>query len=425
VAACSNGFGSAKNCLTPSISTPKLLYCSRCNAGFQKKSGAALSNPLKPDYITVPCPFIGGDRLMATLQNFDAEIAKTKQVVEDMKTKLDQTAVVINEVAKADKKIGDANFDIENARIEDVLKQQKVMEGNMADLIIGLEDATNVFGSEFESMKSYSGWEKFIGVFSKERMQRMRTDRVRNMSLAGNLQELLSKSDTIVGILKDQKQILDTRYKTSEASLVQVIERRKTTMATLEATQARINELNPMLLDLENKLAASTDQKTRTSIEGERSKLATEYNEKQAQEQVLLAESQTLERYTSMFQTFVDSLNNQIAAQATLINKLTIDTEQRIVLYKALEDSLKTAAQQDVAHKINTLGSKVDTAAEETMAGIGAAAQKHIGDLLELHEKNMVSTADIQRRKKLADDAFARRFGDVMAKHNSANYVQS
>ncbi|TIT71535.1 MAG: hypothetical protein E5W56_21730, partial [Mesorhizobium sp.] len=95
--------------------------------------------------------------------------------------------------------------------------------------------------------------------------------------------------------------------------------------------------------------------------------------------------------YTSMFQTFVDSLNNQIAAQSTLINKLTIDTEQRIVLYKALEDSLKTAAQQDVAHKINTLGSQVDNTAEETMAGIGAASQKHIGDLLEMHEKNMVA----------------------------------
>lgn len=362
---------------------------------------------------------------MATLQNFDAEIAKTKQVVEEMKTKLDQTAVVMDQVAKADKKIGDANFDIENARLEDVLTQQKTMEGNIADLIIGLEDATNVFGSEFESMKSYTGWEKFIGIFSKDRAQRMRTDRVRNMSMAGNLQELLSKSDTIVGILKNQKTVLDSRYKTSEASLVQVIERRKATMDSLEATQKRINELNPMLLDLENQLAASTDQKSRTKIEGERSKLATEYNEQQAQEQVLLAESQTLERYTSMFQTFVDSLNNQIAAQATLINKLTIDTEQRIVLYKALEDSLKTAAQQDVAHKINTLGSKVDTAAEETMAGIGAAAQKHIGDLLELHEKNMVSTADIQRRKKLADDAFARRFGEVLAKHNAANYVQS
>ncbi len=362
---------------------------------------------------------------MATLQNFDAEIAKTKQAVEEMRSKIEQSGTILDQLAQADKKIGDVNFDIENARIEDVLKQQKTMEGNIADLIIGLEDATNVFGSEFESMKSYTAWENFIGIFSKQRAQRMRTDRVRNMSLAGNLQELLAKSDTIVGILKGQKGVLDQRYKTSETSLVQVIERRKAAMTSLEATQKRIEELNPLLLDIENQIAASTNQKDRTRLEGERSKLATEYNEKQAKEQELLAESQTLERYTSMFQTFVDSLNNQIAAQNTLINKLTIDTEQRIVLYKALEDSLKTAAQQDVAHKINTLGSKVDTTAEETMAGIGAAAQKHIGDLLELHEKNMVATADIQRRKKLADEAFARRFDDVMRKHNSADYVSA
>lgn len=362
---------------------------------------------------------------MAELQNFDAEIEKTKQVVQEMRTKIEQSSTVLDKIAKTDEKIGSADFDIENARIDDVLKQQKVMEGNIADLIIGLEDATNIFGTEFENMKSFSTWESVVGIFSDEAKQRMRTDRVRNMSLAGNLQELLSKSDTIVGILKAQKQVLDARYKTSEASLGQVIERRKATMDVLTATQKRIEELNPMLLDIENKIAASTNQKERAQLEGDRSKLATEYNEKQAKEQELLAESQTLERYTSMFQTFVDSLNNQIAAQSTLINKLSIDTEQRIVLYKALEDSLKTAAQQDVAHKINTLGSKVDNTAEETMAGIGAASQKHIGDLLEMHEKNMVATADIQRRKKLADEAFARRFEEVLRKHNSSDYIQA
>jgi hypothetical protein len=361
---------------------------------------------------------------MATLQNFESEIEKTRGIVEQMRGKMNQSAVVLDQFAKSDTKLGDANFDIENARIQDVINQQKVMEGNIADLIIGLEDATNVFGAEFESMKSYTGYEKFIGIFSKQSAQRMRTDRVRNMSLAGNLQELLAKSDTIVGILKEQRAVLEQRYKTSEQSLLQVIERRKGTMAKLQETQKRIEELNPLLMDIENKIAASTDQMSRTQLEGERSVLATEYNEKQAKEQELLAESQTFERYTSMFQTFVDSLNNQIAAQNTLINKLTIDTEQRIVLYKALEDSLKTAAQQDVAHKINTLGSQVDTAAEETMAGIGSAAQRHIGDLLEMHEKNMLSTQDIQRRKKLADDAFARRIQAVMDKHNSANYVK-
>lgn len=361
---------------------------------------------------------------MASLVSMDKEIEQTRDQVKDMRDKIDASSRVLDELAKADTKIGDAEFDIENARIEDVLNQQKVMEGNIADLIIGLEDATNVFGAEFESMKSYTGYEKFIGMFSKQKMQRMRSDRVRNMSLAGNLQELLTKSDSIVGILTDQKDVLELRYKTSEASLMEVIERRKTAMNTLESTQTRIEELNPILLDIENKIAASTDQKERTNLEAERANIATEYNQAQAKEQELLAESQTLERYTSMFETFVDSLNNQIAAQNTLINKLTIDTEQRIVLYKALEDSLKTAAQQDVAHKINTLGSAVDTAAEETMAGIGAAAQRHIGDLLEMHEKNMLSTDDIQRRKKLADDAFSRRFQTVMDKHNAADYVK-
>jgi len=362
---------------------------------------------------------------MATLQNFDAEIARTKEVAENMRARIEQSGAMLESFARTDQKIGASDFDIENARIEDVLKQQKIMEGNIADLIIGLEDATNVFGAEFQSMKNFTAWESFVGIFSARRKQRMRTERVRNMSLAGNLQELLAKSNTIVGILKAQKQVLDSRYKTSETSLAQVIERRKTAMNALEATQKRIEELNPQLLDVENRIAASTSQKERTELEGERSKLATEYNEKQAKEQELLAESQTLERYTSMFQTFVDSLNNQIAAQNTLINKLTIDTEQRIVLYKSLEDSLKTAAQQDVAHKINTLGSQVDNTAEETMAGIGAAAQKHIGDLLEMHEKNMVATADIQRRKKLADDAFARRFEDVMKKHDASAYVRA
>lgn len=361
---------------------------------------------------------------MATLQGFDTEIEKTRKIVSEMRGKIDQSSVVLDTLAKSDSKLVGQDFDIENARISDVLNQQKVMEANIADLIIGLEDATNVFGAEFESMKSFSGMEKFIGIFSKQKAQRMRTERVRNMSLAGNLQELLAKSDSIVGILKEQKTVLEERYKTSETSLVQVIERRKQTIANLEETQKTIETLNPALLDIENKIAASTDTSERTELEAQRSKLATDYNQAQAREQELLAESQTLERYTSMFQTFVDSLNNQIAAQNTLINKLSIDTEQRIVLYKALEDSLKTAAQQEVAHRINTLGSQVDTAAEETMAGIGAAAQRHIGDLLELHEKNMLSTQDIQRRKKLADDAFARRFQSVLDKHNAANYVK-
>jgi len=351
---------------------------------------------------------------MVETKTLDKEIEKTRKMVISMRDKITDSSDLLDRVAKADS-FGDVNFDIENAKIEDVLAQQKLMESNIADLIIGLEDVTETFGAEFNNMKSFSMSEKLVGFFSKKKAQAMRNNRVRTTSLAGNLQDLLAKSDTIVGILKDQKTVLTERYSNSEESLKTVIGRREAVTKELKEVQTRIEELNPMLLDMENRMAASTNQAERTKLEAERSELATE--------QELLAGSQTLERYTSMFQTFVDSLNNQIAAQNTLINKLSIDTEQRIVLYKSLEDSLKTAAQQEVAHQINTLGTKVDTAAEETMAGIGAAAQRHIADLLELHESNMVNTAEIQRRKKLADEAFARRFSDVMEKHEASNYT--
>ena len=360
---------------------------------------------------------------MVSTQKLDQEIEKTQTMVEEMRSKVEQSGQILDKIAESES-FGEVDFDIENARIDDVLAQQKVMESNIADLIIGLEDVTNSFGSEFDSMQQFSFSEKLVGIFSKTKAKAMRNERVRTTSLAANLQDLLGKSDTITRILKAQEEVLNSRYAASEESLKKVIARRQQVTEELKATQSRIEELNPMLLDIENQIAASTDQAARTKLEGTRSDLATEYNQAQAREQELLAASQTLERYTSMFQTFVDSLNNQIAAQKTLINKLSIDTEQRIVLYKALEDSLKTAAQQDVAHQINTLGAKVDTAAEQTMAGIGAAAQSHIADLLELHEKNMLSTQEIQRRKKLADDAFARRFSEVMEKHQSSSYMQ-
>lgn len=362
-----------------------------------------------------------GDRMSVAQKSFEQEIEKTRAAVEEMRTKVGASEAVLEQIASSET-LGDVDFDIENARIQDVLKQQTVMETNIADLIVSLEDVTDSFGSEFEAMKSFTFTESLVGFFSKKRAKAMHNDRVRSTSLAQNLQDLLTKSDTIVNILKDQKSVLEERYKTSEESLKTVILRRQDVSDQLEAVQARIGEINPELLDIENQIAASTNQSDRVLFEEQRSALATEYNQKLAEEQELLAGSQTLERYTSMFQTFVDSLNNQIAAQNTLINKLAIDTEQRVVLYKSLEDSLKTAAQQNVAHKINTLGSRVDVAAEETMAGIGAAAQSHIGDLLEMHEKNMISTQEIQRRKKLADDAFGRRFAEVLKKHENASY---
>ena len=62
---------------------------------------------------------------MATLQSFDAEIEKTRATINDMRGKIDASTGVLDQFSKTETKIGDANFDIENARIQDVINQQK------------------------------------------------------------------------------------------------------------------------------------------------------------------------------------------------------------------------------------------------------------------------------------------------------------
>ena len=83
---------------------------------------------------------------MATLQQFDSEIEKTRNIVNEMRGKMEQSGIVLDQFAKADTKLGDVNFDIENARIADVLNQQKVMEGNIAD-VPGLVRVARKYGS--------------------------------------------------------------------------------------------------------------------------------------------------------------------------------------------------------------------------------------------------------------------------------------
>ena len=80
------------------------------------------------------------------------------------------------------------------------------------------------------------------------------------------------------------------------------------------------------------------------------------------------------------------------------------------MLYDALTKSLKTAQQQDVAHRINEIGVETDQEAQTAMAGIGTATNKKMADMLEAHEDHMVFARDVLEAKAKADERFARRF---------------
>ena len=315
-----------------------------------------------------------------------------------------------------------SDIDIENASLEDVHAHTEVMNANIAELIMGLDDVTAGFSRDFDEMRSKTGWESMIGIFFSAKADSMRQERVRSASIDDKLQDLIAKSDTIVKLLEGQLAVLEEQKTKVEGNLTETLSDREATVAELESLRTDIGNMDPEIIKLENAIASEMDAAKRTALESQPAAANARYNAMVQDEQVKLAKSQTLERYIDKGKTWVDSLQNQAATQMVLINKLQTDTKQRVVLYDALTKSLKTAQQQDVAHRINEIGVKTDQEAQSAMAGIGAATNARMAEMMEAHEDHMVFARDVLEQKAKADERFARRFAKIIEKHDSNAY---
>lgn len=356
------------------------------------------------------------------MADFDAQILESQKEVAAAQAKISELTTRID-TARAKLKSGDdVKIDIENATLADVHKQAEAMNANIAELIMGLDDVTAGFSKDFDEMRSKTGWESVVGIFSNAKSESMRQERLRTASVDDKLQDLIAKSDTIVKLLEGQLATLNEHKARVEANLTETLTDRETTVGELEAVRAEIQAMDPKIIDIENKISMETDAAARTRLESELAELNKQHNALVQDEQVKLAKSQTLERYIETGKTWVDSLQNQAATQMVLINKLQTDTKQRVVLYDALTKSLKTAQQQDVAHKINEIGVETDKEAQAAMAAIGVATNDRMAEMMERHEADMVFARKVLEQKAKADERFARRFAAIVEKHDKNLY---
>ncbi len=352
------------------------------------------------------------------MADFDAQIKESQDQVAKAQAKISE---ITGRIEAARTKL-DAGFDVENATLDDVHKHTDLMNANIAELIMGLDDVTAGFSKDFDEMRSKTGMESFVGIFSTGKSESMRQERLRGASIDDKLQDLIAKSDVIVRLLQGQLDLLTTQKDRVEGNLGGTLTEREGTVAALEAVRTEIGAMDPRVIELENKISVEQNAAVRTKLESELATMNTRYNALVQDEQVMLAKSQTLERYIEKGKTWMDSLQNQAATQMVLINKLQTDTKQRVVLYDALTASLKTAQQQDVAHRINEIGVKTDQEAQTAMAGIGAATNAKMADMLEAHDGHMEFARQVLEQKAKADERFARRFAAIVEKHDKNAY---
>ncbi len=354
------------------------------------------------------------------MADFNTQILESEKQVRAAQDKI--TAITATIEAARQRVDDGVEIDVENATLEDVHRHTEVMTGNIAELIMGLDDVTAAFSKDFDEMRNKTGWESFVGIFSRGKAESLRQERMRSASIDDKLQDLIAKSDVIVKLLQGQLDLLNGQKAKVEGNLASTLTERETTVAELEAVRQEVAAMDPRLIELENRISVEQDAAARTRLETELAGMNARHNALIQDEQVKLARSQTLERYIEKGKTWVDSLTNQAATQLVLINKLQTDTKQRVVLYDALTSSLKTAQQQDVAHRINEIGVKTDQEAQAAMAAIGSATNARMADMLEAHEGHMVFARKILENKAKADERFARRFAAIVEKHDKNTY---
>ncbi|MBV1865318.1 MAG: hypothetical protein KUG74_12930 [Rhodobacteraceae bacterium] len=356
------------------------------------------------------------------MADFGAQIHKSQEQVAAAQSKISELTSKL-EVAQSKMASGsDISIDIENASLDDVHSHTELMNANIAELIMGLDDVTAGFSQDFDQMRNKTGWESFVGIFSNARSESLRQERMRTASIDDKLQDLIAKSDVIVHLLETQLATLNEHKDRVGVNLTQTLDEREGVVHALEQIKADLLAMDPRIIELENKISMEQDAAARTKLESELAEMNASFNELAQHEQVKLANSQTLERYIEKGKSWVDSLQNQAATQMVLINKLQTDTKQRVVLYDALTKSLKTAQQQDVAHKINEIGVRTDQEAQSAMAAIGSATNSRMAEMMEKHEDHMVFARKVLEEKAKSDERFARRFEQIVEKHDKNLY---
>ena len=307
---------------------------------------------------------------------------------------------------------------------EAVVENEEKLQDNIASLIYGLDEIARTFGDEFKSMSESTFAEKLISIFSKKKAEEMKAKRIYHADMRTNLNQLIRKSDTIKGLLEEQLAIIGDRLESSKTAQKRVLKKGQASASSIEKITELFDDLGPKIAEIDGRIGELTGAELK-ALEIERTDYVNRYNAATAKKQELVVVQQSLERYAAMYTNYVESLAKQKAAQQTLISKLSIDTEQRSIMYSALAESLRTSSQQNMAHRIDDVGRETDAQAEAMITQIGISSENRIMSMMETHDNYIRRTATVRQKGEIANQEFARRFSEIVKKVDSARYVDA
>ena len=302
----------------------------------------------------------------------------------------------------------------EETTFEEARGNQKALTENVAILIHGLDQATSAFGDDFKTMSETTFGERMMAIISKRKAEAMRSERVRNTDLTANLDQLIEKSNALAVLLREGREQTETTRQALFEDFPKIREQIKATATERLEVEEKIEDIKRQRADIEIAFKDVANDIEKRKLETQYAELNTDLNKTDGRRQSLTATEQSLDRYSSQFQNYLASLDTQLAAQETLIDKLELDSQKRALLYSALGQSIKLTSQQDVAHRVNEIGTATDAFAEKMMSNNKQASENKMIDMFESHKQFMEASEQVSRANAESDKRFKERFSGVI-----------
>ncbi|KQV30729.1 hypothetical protein ASC97_21045 [Rhizobium sp. Root1203] len=320
--------------------------------------------------------------------SFDTTFEAARGLAEVLPGAAAACTAFIDEFARGSTEIDDERFLAENELFQAFVADGTNFTDLLAELVSGLDVLTVKVSADLDGFRGLTAAERFIGRFSRQRMWRRHGARVRAAPVVERLRDLMYKSDAVAGLIANYRAAAISAHKVAERGLVDIVGRRRRLVDEIDIARLRIKELNAKALTTQGRIGLYGSKVEWDGMEQARHTLKEEAERISAQEHEMREESQRRERFIGIFQLLVDSLNGHVGRCNALMRKLTIDTEERLLIYEAQVDT-------DIP------GSKVQISTE---------LFPNIADAIVLFERNMLLPLELEQRKRTADAAFDKKF---------------
>jgi hypothetical protein len=331
--------------------------------------------------------------------SFDSLFEAADALVSTLRADATASADFIEDFARNGTQSDDEAFLAQRDRFQAFATARVEFDGLLGEMVAGLDRMTAEVSADLDSFRGLTAREKLTGWFSRQRMWHLHSQRVRAAPVIERLLDLLSKSNTIAGLVGSHRDFALACHKAAERGVVTIVGQRRRLVDAIDIARLRVKELNAKALTTQGRIGLYGGKTEWERMEEERRALKVEADKIAEEEQAMRHESQRRERFITMFQAFVDGLNSQIGLCNALARKLSIDTEERLIIYQAQVDADAPGSKRKITQELFP----------------------HIAGPISLFEKGMLVHQEIGRRKAAADAAFARKFAPFAGSHNAAD----